>query len=109
MADFVIKAGDTLPEYQLTLIAETGNAQPLDVGVDRVEFRFQRRGQRSKTIVRTATLVDAPNGIVKYVWVDGDTDLDGVYDSTWKVFFTNGTEKSFPNVGFQQFFIERAL
>ena len=47
----------------------------------------------------TMTIVDSPNGIVKYDWQTGDTDTVGTYNVEFQVTYSDTTIETFPNNG----------
>lgn len=93
--DFTIKRGDQLPELEVTLTDTAGRIVNL-TGIIGVSFLMSVKGG-ANVVNRPATVVDAPNGIVKYVWADGDTDTAGGYNGEFEVEFGDGRTETFPN------------
>ncbi len=106
MSSFIIKQGDLRPDLQVTLFDENGAAE--DLTGETVKFRWQRKDKVGAAKIADATVVDALKGIVKYVWVAGDTDIAGLYRAEW-VMLEAGKTKTYPASGYQEFLIEAYL
>lgn len=96
MADFMIKRGDTLPEFERTLTDASG---AVDLSGASVAFRMASRDSGTTVVDRSATIVSASTGIVKYAWQAGDTATAGTYSAEFRVTFGDGRILTFPNVG----------
>lgn len=77
--DFSIGQGDTGPVLEEQLIGPDG-VTPLDLRGGSCEFRMAPRDQSLPAIVRSASLFDAQNGIVRYDW-SGGTNFG--YQQSW--------------------------
>lgn len=96
MADFLIKRGDTLPELERTLTDASG---AVDLSGASVVFRMASRESGATVVDRSATVVSASAGTVKYAWQTGDTATAGTYSAEFRVTFGDGRILTFPNVG----------
>lgn len=94
--DFTIKQHDQLPELVVTLTDALSDTVSL-AGILGVRFIMTDKVTSVKLIDRAATIVDAPNGIVKYTWQSGDTDTASVYNGEFEVEFSDGRCETFPN------------
>lgn len=104
MADLSIKEGDTEPVLEATLQR------------DGTGFDLSTVSNPSVTVVIGATdnepqasgeceIVDAPNGVVEYDWVDGDTSSPGVYQCEFVV-RGDSMESTFPSEGYSTVHIQ---
>lgn len=96
---FEIKRGDTLPNIRATLKLSDGTVQDLTTATA-VNFVYAPRDgttpDTSSPTTRTATIVDAANGIVEYDWIAADTATVGEFLAEFEVEF--GTDRlTFPN------------
>lgn len=107
-ADFVVKAGNTLPVPQGTLKGADGNA--INGSGATVRFHMRPVGETAWTIDQAATWVNQAGGVARYTWQPGDTDVPGIYESEFFVTFSDGTILSFPNEGYKliEIFAEEA-
>jgi len=101
---FTIKRGDTGPALEVTLRDATGAAVDISGNLG-VQFQMKERQHKDNDRVdlvvdAAATVVDAPGGIVKYVWTSSDTDEIGEYVAEWVVTAADGSERTFPTPGF---------
>jgi len=92
---FTIKQNDTSPQIAATL--QDGDGAAIDLTAATVRFHMKRINAASATVDAPATLVDANNGKVKYVWVATDTATAGSYLAEFEVTYTNGGVETFPN------------
>lgn len=101
MADFVIKRNDLRKDLERTLTID-GSAVDLS-SADSIEFHLNKQPNSSSNILnKNATISDAANGVVKYEWADGDTDLEPrTYFYEFQVNWDNGDPQTFPNDGFK--------
>ena len=98
MRSFAIKQGDTAPAFQATLYGGTGAVQPLTGAT--VVLNLRRVADGVLVVNGGAvTVVDAANGVVKYVWQPSDTATAGLYHAEFKVTFADGTIERYPDDG----------
>lgn len=93
MADFYVRAGDTLPPIQATLLDPTGAA--VDLTGATVHFRMHLPGAAYK-VDRVATLTSPSTGQLQYSWAAGDTDTAGSYLAHWHITFPGGATQTIP-------------
>ncbi len=86
--------GDTLETMPLQLTKD-GAAYPLEEG-DTIVLRYL--DPEGTTLTKTLTVVDEATGQLEAVWVDGDTDVVGVYRGQVKV-TRLGDDVTFPDDG----------
>lgn len=106
MADITLKQGDTQPPVIQTLYMGDGSVADLTDAV--VLFKMRRMiglvAGDSEILVIDAgeaeSLGSPEDGIVKYEWADGDTDLAGGFEAEWEVTFENDEVLTFPNGGY---------
>jgi len=108
MSTFYMKAGDLLPLIQDTLRNADGDAEPL---TDATVTFVMRPRAGGTSIGGSATIVGDPvNGVVRYTWVDGDTDTPGTYDAEWTAVFAPGTKPlTFPNYSYDTVIISAKI
>jgi hypothetical protein len=79
VSDLFVVQGNNFPYYiaQLT----DSNGTPLDLMGATVTFTMIPSSNPSTPIIykQPATVVDSTNGMVEYVWVDGNTNTIGAY------------------------------
>lgn len=97
---FTIKRGDTSPPIKFQLIAPDGAGKDIR-GFNDVQF-FMREAEDidvvvSDNVAGEVDVVDAEQGIVQYLWQDGDTDSAGEYEAEWEVEYGDGSLETFPN------------
>ena len=93
---FSIKQNDTSPSLQATL--KDSNLTPINLNGATVEFHMKSLDGVIK-VDETMTIVDSPNGIVKYDWQTGDTDTVGTYNVEFQVTYSDASIETFPNNG----------
>jgi hypothetical protein len=93
---FYIKRNDTLPSLQATL-TRSGSA----VNLTGLSVKFHMRDAYTGTVVinSPATIVDAVNGIVEYLWEPADTVAAGLYEGEFEVTIAPDKVMTFPNDG----------
>lgn len=95
MPDITLKRGDTTPALDAQLFGSDGN--PVDL-TDAVRVRFivvDAKG--TKIIDSDAQVSSAPEGRVRYLWQQGDTDNVGNYRAEFEVTFADGRVGTYPN------------
>ena len=98
-ADFVIKIGDRQPSLQATLWKGTSTT-PEDVTGTTVKLVIQKEGSTATAQKLAASIVDGPNGKVRYDWLGTEFSVSGRYKAEWEVTFAGGKEGTFPNDGY---------
>ncbi len=104
MADFTIKAFDTLPVIEATLGYATPAVQAdLDDLADAlanpatvVSFIMRKTGDPAPKVNAPAEVVDAPARRVRYLWTATNTDTPGTYQAEWEVVFPDASVRTFP-------------
>lgn len=110
---FHLKTGDTLPAMVAYL--KNANGSSADLTGATVQLIWQREaadwGPANTAVVYTgnATVVDAANGIVRYDWQIGDTNAAGTYRFEWRATFLNGSQETFPNLGYNRIVIDERI
>lgn len=108
MSVFSIKAGDTLPVIQATLL--DARKRPIPLTGATVEFQMKPLIEGSDgALAAAADVVDVTDGIVKYEWEDGDTDVDGPYAAQFVITFGDGRVETVPNDSYLDVVILPAL
>lgn len=97
MASFQIRRNDTLPLLDATCSAGDP-AVPVDVTGATV--RFHMRDESDQLVVDAAgSVVDGPNGVVRYTWAPADTAVAGVFKGEFQITFPSTKIRTFPNPG----------
>ena len=101
----LMKAGDTAPAVQATLLDAAGAA--VDLTGASVRFLVATKTEPRTTVVDAAADIaqvgdgsDGSKGTVVYVWAPGDTDAAGSYDVEFEVTFADSTVQTFPTQGY---------
>lgn len=108
MQSFVIKTNDSLPALEATLEDASG---AVNLAGATVQFRLAATVQvevdgcvtyKPGTVVftKSATVVNAATGAVKYEWAAADTANAGYFVGEFVATFTGGKKQSFPTTGF---------
>lgn len=107
MTTLPMKKGDLLPEIAAQLIGPDGTHLVLDGAT----VKFTLRTPNGVVVInqRTATVVQATQGRVKYTWQPGDTDVIGTHDAEWIVVYPGGKEMTVPNSGYDKIEINARL
>lgn len=84
----ILKQGDLAPPLIIDTNADVTGATSLVAKI--------RRLHQSTVLTKTLTATDAPNGILQYQWIAGDTDTVGTYDVEAVVTFAGGAVQRFP-------------
>lgn len=87
------KQGDTVP-LEVELPVDLSNASS-------VRFKL---GEGAGEIDDTATITDAPNGVVVYEWDVDETDRTGREPVEWEVTWNTGTIETFPKDGYDSLY-----
>jgi hypothetical protein len=92
MADFTLKANDTLP------VIEAGLSADLSPVGTTVMFIMRRDADPTPKVNAAAEIVDGESGLVRYAWDVGDTDAPGTYKAEWEVHWADGKVQTFPTL-----------
>ena len=107
MATFYIKETDLSPAIQTTLCDPAGVA--IDVTGQTVTFQMTRLGSDTKAVNAAASLITPASGIVRYTFLDTETDNPGVYKAQWIVDLGLTTQETYPNQDYDTVYIEWGL
>jgi hypothetical protein len=108
MADeFYMKAGDTLPTLDSTLLDPEDH--PRDLTDATVHLHLRVPGATTPVLVDTATVLSGVNGTVRYTWPAPQALAPGIYQGEWQVTFEDGNVETFPNYGFFHVVIAEAV
>lgn len=99
-ADYYMKTNDLLPTIRDILKGPDGEHIVLTDGQDIVRFIMRSPYSDTPKVDETAFIVDDEEGIVEYVWQDGDTDEPGRFQFEWEVTWQSGERETFPNDGY---------
>lgn len=95
-ATLVIKQDDLLPLIVATLLTSDGD--PMDLTGCTVTFRMRKFGVSALTVNAACAVVSpAYSGVVAYTWLDGNTDIAGLYFAEFEVVTGTGSRTTFPN------------
>lgn len=96
VADFHIKKGDLRPTLRITV--KDGNGDAINLTGATVTFRMRAKTAAAGVykVNAAATLVDAVNGVVEYIWAGSDTDTAGLYYAEFRVVLL-GNQQTTPN------------
>src|SRR5689334_4269609 len=94
--DFTIKQDDQLPEI-LAVLKDDTDAEVNLTGILGVRFIMTNKTTNEVKVDAAASVLDAPNGLVKYSWEEVDTDEAGNYKGEFEVEFSDGRLETFPN------------
>lgn len=99
MSDFYWKQHDTYPQIRVQLFDSAGT--PIDITSSSINFIMRTvPGTAAPKVNASATIVDAPNGIVGYTPIGANTDTVGDFMAEWQVTFPGGAKQTFPNPGY---------
>jgi hypothetical protein len=98
VSDFVIKEGDRDPAIEATLRRD---GSPYDLSDARRVDVVIGTLRDPPVVDAQATITDAANGTVRYIWQFGDTDEPGTYRTEWVVTTLSGAETTFPDDGYK--------
>lgn len=97
MVDFVLRQGDELPQIERVF---TVDGVAIDLSGSTVVFTVYNQAD-VEVFSHSASVTDAVNGVVKYVWTAGDSSAmaPGLYKAMFVATYGSSTISS-PNVGF---------
>lgn len=96
---FQIKKGDTSPAIEATVTDDDGD--PLDLTGATVYFRMQEIATHQTVFDKTASIVDATEGIVEYNWDAADTDTTGMFYGEFQIEFSESNVQTHPRAGYK--------
>lgn len=96
---FEIKRNDRRPRFRVQL---TQDGVPADLtGNAAVRFTLTDASTSAIKINKAAmSVVDAPTGVVEYVWAATDTDTAGTYNAEVEVDWGTSITQTFPTKGY---------
>jgi transcriptional/translational regulatory protein YebC/TACO1 len=92
LATITLKRNDTKNNIKATLSNESG---PVDLTGATVRFLMAKHGMIK--IDRKAQIQDAVNGIVWFIFEQGDTDEVGIFQAEFEVTYSDARIETFPN------------
>jgi len=95
---FYIKRNDTSPAMLATL--QDANGDAVDITAASVRFHLRPINSQTVTVDEAATIVTAPDGLVRYDWQAADTATIGSYQAEFEVTYADTTVETFPNDGY---------
>jgi hypothetical protein len=96
---FVIKKGNLLPEFEVTLENRTETGwEAADLTGTTVEFLMADLNG-TKLIESACTVITPASGLVKYSWTGTDTSTVGTYQGEFRV-TSGGKARTYPNKGY---------
>jgi hypothetical protein len=93
---FNIKQNDTAPVIQGT--AKTRAGAVIDITGATIRFHMNDSTGTNK-VDAAGSVVDGPNGVMKYEWSAADTDTVGTFDGEFEVTYADSKIETFPNDG----------
>ena len=100
---FTIKRNDTAPSYAVLL--DTG----VSLATATVKFIMTLKGETTPKVDAAALVIDGPTGSVRYDWVAGDTDEEGIYDAEWEITYANGRKQTLPDDDYLEVIVKADL
>lgn len=73
---------------------------PINLTGSTVTFYMQDLNGNEKITAGSVSLIDAPNGLVRYQWLAADSDTSGFYIAEFVVTFGGGTKRTSPDPGY---------
>ena len=100
--DFNIRRTDTLPSVSGTLLDPDGN--PVNLTGASAEFIWRlSTDAKSAAVSGSAVVVDTTNGVVRFDWSSGETDVAGIYLGEFEVTFSDSNQLTVPTTGSLRF------
>lgn len=92
---YYIKRRDTCPPLDYQALHGT---TPVDItGATTILFKMRSTVNTGSTKVNgSASILDGPNGLMRYQWISTDTDTAGDYLGEFEVTYANGCVETFP-------------
>ena len=101
-----LKEADTAPKLQATL--KNGTVAANLTGAT-VKVRMEELSTSKSILDATATITDAPNGLVEYQWAAADVDTPGAYRVEFFVTYAGGLIQRFPQRGYLEVVIAERI
>jgi BppU N-terminal domain len=90
---FKMKRYDRLPPLDVQLVSDVG---PVDLtSATSVKF-LMRNADKVMVINNTMQVINASQGMVRYLWADGDTDVIGSFKAEIEVIWPGSLPQTFP-------------
>jgi len=86
--------GDTAPAIRSTLHDLDNATEVIDLTDCTVRFQMRKADDRRFTINNTATVVDAEDGTVRYLWGPNDLSVAGEYEVQWQITFPDSRKQT---------------
>jgi hypothetical protein len=104
LANFTIKQHDTRPKL-VAVLKDKDGAEVIDLStVKSVKFIMRQKDKKNSEgepkVSAECEITDAPNGVVTYTWIDGDTDTIGSFSGEFEITLADDGTETVPNVGF---------
>lgn len=94
-----VKEGDTVRKFRRRL--KDGNGVPVNITGATIAFSMRVKPAGTvKVSLGAGTVVDGGGGLVQYAQATGDVDTADIYETEWKVTYSDGTIQRFPNDGY---------
>jgi hypothetical protein len=103
-----IKENDRRPAASTVLKRGSTIVTNLDTATS-ITFRITQMHKPYAKVSDAAVVTDAPTGAVEYQWAAGDTDTIGNYRASWIVLWADGTEETFPTIGYDIVHVDPSL
>lgn len=102
MARHEIKRHDTRPYWPIALTFDDGTWPDLTGAVVSMICRERLNGTVKFKDSTTVVIIDAPNAEIEWHPLASHTDIAGGFDVEWEVTFLDGTQQTFPTVGYDR-------
>ncbi len=99
---FFIKRNDTLPSLDIVISDRTciGSKIPFNLsGVTACTFTMTNDCGDIKIMAKPAQIISYSGGNIAYNWNPEDTNESGMYNGEFKLFFSDGSIMSIPQIG----------
>lgn len=98
--DFAMKAHDTLPSLRVTLTLSDGS--PIDLTTSTsIDFIMREETALVPVVDSPAIVFGSPtDGVLEYEWIDGDTDIPGIYRGEFEIHWSTGKKQTVPTLSY---------
>lgn len=100
MADVTMKKDDTRPKLIRRLKQTVDGVQANLALTNASAVKFIMKYQNDITVTGAASISDAANGEVTYVWATGDTATVAQYNAEYEIKWNDGGYETVPNDGY---------